>query len=364
MKDGYLYLIKKRIRKILEIKAIIKEWEYLTFPLGNKYYVIGTPEHSNVGDSAIAIAELLFLKRIIHNSARIKEISSNDVTKYHRLLEKRNDGTSYFFWHGGGNMGDLWFREEANRRKHIVGQYAVEPVIFPQTIYYSETPFGKKEREESIKIYNKPEITVIARETESYKIMKELYPEARILLTPDIVLSTSVKDYGVVPLARNGVLMVSRNDLEKSVEDLVWKELRSEFIWLGLSVRQTDMHSADLVTKENRMAVVRSKMQEFCGAQLVVTDRLHVMVFAAITGTACIVFSCNNHKSKGTDDWISYLDYIRFAETLEDAKTCIPDLLAMKNCKFDNSPLQPYFTELKEYIQHNLIVKGKPHRVR
>jgi pyruvyl transferase EpsI len=82
------------------------------------------------------------------------------------------------------------------------------------------------------------------------------------------------------------------------------------------------------------------------------------MVFAAITGTPCIVFNCNNHKIKGTYDWISYLDYIRFAETLEDAKTCIPDLLAMKNCTFDDRPLQPYFFELSEYIR-NMIVNGK-----
>ena len=66
--------------------------------------------------------------------------------------------------------------------------------------------------------------------------------------------------------------------------------------------------------------------------------------------TPCIAFSNNNHKVKGTYDWIRYLPYIKYAETIEEAEGYIPELLAMKNCRFDNTPLLPYFEKLKEVV--------------
>jgi pyruvyl transferase EpsI len=113
----------------------------------------------------------------------------------------------------------------------------------------------------------------------------------------------------------------------------------------------TVMHSEYKITKENRMKAVRNKMEEFAKSKLVITDRLHGMIFAAITETPCIVFSNYNHKVKGTYEWIKYLPYIKYIESVEEAKKYIPELLKMDNCKFDNKPLQPYFDKLAEVIQ-------------
>jgi pyruvyl transferase EpsI len=117
------------------------------------------------------------------------------------------------------------------------------------------------------------------------------------------------------------------------------------------------MYSECPITKENRDECVRKKMQEFCGAKLVITDRLHGMVFSAITGTPCIVFSNSNHKVKGTYDWISYLPYISYVDTAEQAKEAITKLLDMKDCFYDNEPLKPYFENLAKVVMKN--VNGK-----
>ena len=61
-------------------------------------------------------------------------------------------------------------------------------------------------------------------------------------------------------------------------------------------------------------------MQEFCDAKLVITDRLHGMIFAAISETPCIVFSNYNHKVGGTYEWIKQLPYIRYVENMGEAK--------------------------------------------
>lgn len=248
-------------------------------------------------------------------------------------------------------MGDQWFAEEVLRQEFIVKRLNSKPVIFPQTIFYSDTESGQEKLKASIPIYNNPNVTIVAREKQSFDILQKVYPSAKIPLTPDIVLSSTMDDYGVIPTERSGVLFVTRSDPEKAVSDSTWEALEKAAAEAGKDCRHTDMHSDIPVTKENRAECVRKKMQEFCGAELVITDRLHGMVFAALTGTPCIVFSNYNHKVKGTYDWISYLPYIRYVESVEEAERAIPELLAMKDCKFDNKPLTPYFEKLAEVIR-------------
>lgn len=197
-------------------------------------------------------------------------------------------------------------------------------------------------------------LTIVAREKKSLSIMKNMYPDTNILFTPDIVLSASMEVFGVEEQVRKGVLFCVRNDAEKLVDDTVWRTLEKIVFDYGKTCKKTDMYSDCPVTKKNRTECVRKKMQEFCGAELVITDRLHGMIFAAVTETPCIVFSNYNHKVKGTYDWISYLPYIKYAKTLEQAKKEIPVLLTIGSCKFDNEPLKPYFNKLAKIVNKRL----------
>ena len=119
----------------------------------------------------------------------------------------------------------------------------------------------------------------------------------------------------------------------------------------GEVYRYTDMYAPCAVTKDNRSQCVRDKLEELASARLVITDRLHGMVFAAITGTPCIVFSNYNHKVKGTYEWIRYLPYIRYAETAQEAQALLPELLEMGGQVYDNGPLQPYFEKLAGVVR-------------
>ena len=347
---GFLRRRKKAVSFLKSQKQKFRRWRYFNLPPGAKIFLTGTPEHNNIGDSAIVIAELLFIKSLLPEK-RVKEITvreqKQNLVPIRRIMTPRRR----LFWHGGGNMGDLWYNEEAFRRQYLIQKGAPDPIVFPQTIYYSDTPEGRIKMEESKEIYNKPEITVTARERTSYEIMRKLYPDANILLAPDIVLSAGMSDFGAVPAVRSGVLFVTRKDLERVVDESVWMDLEGHARALAYETRRTDMISDVCVTKENRAECVRRKMQEFCGAELVITDRLHGMVFAALTGTPCIAFGNNHHKVKGTYDWISYLPYIKFAENIEEARACMPTLLGMKDCHYDKTPLLPYFEELAAAVR-------------
>ena len=315
----------------------------------NTAFIIGSPVYSNLGDSAIFLAQ----NQMIENSGwRTKELTYREFYDFHnsvrRIIKKHNP----IFGMGGGNMGNQWPAEE-RIRIDIIHEFPENPIIiFPQTLYF----VGDIEAaiKDSKALYNRHrDLTIVAREQKSFELMTDFFPNAKLLLTPDIVLSTTLEDYGVIPETRSGVLFVTRSDPEKAVSDSTWEALEKAAAEAGKACRHTDMYSEIPVTKENRAECVRKKMQEFCGAELVITDRLHGMVFAALTGTPCIVFSNYNYKVKGTYDWISYLPYIRYVESVEEAEKAIPELLAMKDYKFDNTPLLPHFEKLAEIIKNH-----------
>lgn len=336
--------------KRLDYQRIRKLKKYLKYPRGRKAYVLGSPVYSNLGDSAILLAQIEFLRSAGWDRKRIKELTFREYYQDREIIRKSIHNNQPIYGLGGGNMGNQWPIEE-KFRYDLMDDFPNNPIIiFPQTIFF--LPNSKEAELKSISYYNgRNEFTIVAREEKSLGIMRNLYPDATILFTPDIVLSVAMETFGAVGQERKGVLFCVRSDAEKSIDDNIWIELEESLDSLGAKHRRTDMYSDCSVTKDNRAECVRKKMQEFCGAELAITDRLHGMIFAAITGTPCIVFSNYNHKVKGTYDWISYLPYIRYVETVDQAKAAISELLAMKNCRFDNEPLKPYFEKLAEVVK-------------
>lgn len=327
-------------------------WKYITFPFGRKVYILGTPTHTNIGDSAIVLAEKRFLRSAGIEENRIIELTALQLCQDGKFLARYIGRRYLLCWHGGGNMGNQWRNEEILRRD-VMARFPNNPtLVFPQTIYYTPDESGQLEQHQSVPIYNgKKNLTLVAREQTSCKIMEQLYPDTPLLLTPDIVLSATMETFGVEQGDRDGVLLCMRSDAERSMTEEDRDAVEAALQEQGFSYRETDMYCKEVVTKENRSDQVRKKMLEFVHAKLVITDRLHGMVFAAITGTPCIVFSNYNHKVRGTYEWIKYLPYIRYAETVTDVERYLPELLEMENCRFDNTPLLPYFEKLAQVVK-------------
>ena len=218
-------------------------------------------------------------------------------------------------------MGNQWPEEELFRHK-LIKDFPNNPIIiFPQTIFYLN---GKNDgiKEKSIKLYNNhPNLTLVAREQKSFEIMKELYPNCKVLLVPDIVLSSYKNDFGVTASERNGILLCLRSDAERKINDSETDKIIEYLNNQKLDFRKTDMYSDCEVTKENRTECVRKKMQEFCGAKLVITDRLHGMIFAAISETPAIVIGNYNHKVRSSFEWIKSLPYIKYADSVDKVLT-------------------------------------------
>lgn len=328
-------------------------WKHLNTPFGKKVYIFGTPTHTNLGDSAIVLAQMQFLVRCGIPKERIKELTMNEYNADEAFVSRYTSAKGLIAQLGGGNMGNQWLEEEYLHRRLLLNHTRNPEIIFPQTIHYLDDEKSVREKENSVAVYNgRKQLILIAREQISHNSMVSLYPDTRVLLTPDIVLSCEAASFGVEPQAReNNVMLCFRSDAEKMMTDEQQADLERFVEKKVVAIVRTDMHATSTVTKENRFKLVRDKMQEFASSKLVITDRLHGMIFAAITGTPCIAFGNYNHKVKGTYEWIKYLPYIRYVESVEEAKQVFPELLEMKDCQYDNTPLQPYFDQIKEVVK-------------
>ncbi len=313
--------------------------------------ILGSPVYGNYGDSAILLAQIDFLRDALSTGCLPTEITYDEYYKYRSQLRSVLKPSQPLFCMGGGNMGNQWEREEKLRYDVLSDFPKNRVLVFPQTIFFSNTGHPDYTPERAHLSYNgRDGLILTAREEESFSQMKELFPDTKIILVPDIVLWETMDRFGAVPQERSGVMICRRFDCEAAISDAAWNRIEHSISAMGLNLRWTEMDSEKGIGKDLRSELVRRKMQEYCSAALVVTDRLHGMVFSALTGTPCIVFGNYNHKIHGTYEWIKYLPYIRYAESVEEAEQFIPELLAMKDCQYDNTPLMPYFEQLKEVV--------------
>lgn len=316
----------------------------------NRIFIIGTPDHDNLGDQAIAYAEYKILKRYFKDY-EIKEISTLDIADHLKALEKNTIKHDIFALQGGGNMGDEYLWEEEARRKIISKFPNNKIVIFPQTIYFKDNLKGKKQFKITKKIYNKHKhLTIVAREKTSYNIMKDAFVNNNVILTPDVVMYLN----GTYPLyERKGALLCIRNDREGILSEDKKNEIRDILKRSFIDISNIDTLAEYWVDKDQRKKELNKKWSEFKKSKLVITDRLHGMIFSAITSTPCIVLSNYNYKVKDTYKWLENLNYIKFCENIDEIDKYIEELKNIKVIPYDNSFAKKYYKQIIDSMKES-----------
>lgn len=344
MSKDILYHLRKLHGRIHEFCTIA--WPVIEQRIRNPkaVFLVLTPEHGNLGDHAIAYAEAKMLKAA--DIAYIELTNETLINLFSADWLKVMNGRPILI-NGGGNLGTLWFDVERVTRKIISGNQKSPIYIFPNTFYYENSPWGKKELEKSIQIYGQhPNLHIYARDCVSFDAMSQIYRNVK--LVPDMVLSL---DETSERQQRNGCLLCLRSDCEKTRTDEEEKEIFHQATTLfGEDVRYTDMRVNHRIPIESRETELSQKFEEFRGASLVITDRLHGMIFCAITGTPCIALDSKSPKLRGCYEWIRHLDYIKFVDRPEDITLQYSSISSGPHV-FDNSHLTHYYKELAEDIE-------------
>lgn len=313
-----------------------------------KFILVGTPLHGNLGDQAISLAEYEYLKKNFSDRLII-EIPRYYFELFEEQLKKYIKKSDVILIPGGGFLGTLWIAEEYFVRK-IIQQYPRNPiVIFPQTVFYAKDENARLELKRSEEIYNKHEkLYICAREKFSFEFMKEHYNQCKIIFVPDIVLYLADK-LEIGAEMREGVSFCFRKDKEKQIDDGEINLLKKIVENIGETVTVTDTVVKYNVYKENREEELGKIWEKFSLSKLVVTDRLHGMVFSVITGTPCIVFRNCNYKVEGVYEWIKELDYVQLVNDVEEFEMALKNLYNQKNMiKID---LEEKFAPLTDSIR-------------
>ncbi len=143
------------------------------------------------------------------------------------------------------------------------------------------------------------------------------------------------------------MLLCFRDDLEKTSDlSIVIEQLKAENIDSDL----TDTVISGYINPAQREMVVRQKLNEFSQYSLVICDRLHAMIFSAITLTPCIAFDNVSKKVSGVYEWLHDLDYIKCIQSDSFDITLVKEMLQVKPI-FDNVKFMENFKPLEETIK-------------
>lgn len=303
MLDGLKKYIKKKL-------ALYNLHKILVNTKDRKVIYIGSPLHGNIGDHAISISVMNIFKELKQTVIEIPgewyRLCSDKVKKY------INDDDVIFIT-GGGFIGNLWLNEEEMIIDILRSFKNNKVVILPQTIYFkNDDSFSNEYKKLKEAINNHNNLYLCCREEMSYKYCKENFKVKNLLLFPDLVLSLNYE----TKYERNNILMVMRKDKEKIfssniIENIISKEYKIE---------TTDTVCNMNIKLHDREDILNAKLNEFAKSKLIITDRLHGMIFAAITSTPCIAFDNLSKKVSGVYHWLKKLDYIVFCDDIKAFK--------------------------------------------
>lgn len=313
-------------------------------------YLVFTPEHGNLGDQAICLATERMLRQLNINYI---EISIGQIESLYASGNLNVMNGFPILISGGGNMGSLYPWFETLYKKIVEDNPLSNIVIMPNTVYYDQTDLSKQEFEKSKLTFNRRDnVLVCVRENVSYEFLKGQFNN--LMLCPDMVLSLNAS---AEKTDRKGCILCLRSDREclldeeekKHIYDQVTKEFKS-------CVIKTDMYSERIILREQRETEVEKKLALFRRAELVITDRLHAMLFCVITGTPCIVVNSKSPKMKGCFEWIKDLGYIRFANDLSQIISIYHEI-DKKDNSYNEIIFEQYFNLLKKKIKQYSLRK-------
>ena len=302
----------KRLRQkvnscILRVKARIKLGQLLrNIPKeGRRVFMLATPTHGNLGDQAIVYAEKKMLTNYFEPKSII-EVANEFYLLFPKVIQRVVDEEDLIVIDGGGNLGTLWKNEDGKITDIISRFYKNDIIIFPQTCYYENNDESRRRIEKNRRVYAKAKkLKVMLRDWASYQFFLSSFQGTKVYYGPDIVLSLQVP---MIERDRNGALFCYRGDIEERREnDSLKNRIQQALVNRGYRIQETSMCVDDSIGEKNREQRLREKLHEFASAEIVATDRLHAMLFCAITGTPCIAMDNVSNKVSGAYEWIKGL---------------------------------------------------------
>ena len=273
-----------------------------------KLALVDFPDHSNVGDSAIWLGEMAYLRKSGRLPAYYSAIADFDDDACRAAV-----GGGAILIHGGGNMGTLWPKHEAFRL-HLLRTHRGRPIIqMPQSIHYAD-PAAATEMAEAIRAHG--QFTLLVRDARSLAFAEQ-YFDCAIRLCPDaaLMLGRQQRAPAAVP-----VFALLRTDHERVGGDMAlpagvvaddWlEEDAAQKRRLRLSLKLGRLFTRDPMAqraaRQRRLAEWRLQrgLAMLSTGELVVTDRLHAHILSLLLDIPHVLLDNSYGKVAGfADQW-------------------------------------------------------------
>lgn len=294
-----------------------------------KLALVDFPDHSNVGDSAIWLGEMAYLRKSGRLPAYYSAIADFDDAACRAAI-----GGGAILIHGGGNMGTLWPKHEAFRL-HLLRTHRGRPIIqMPQSIHYAD-PAAATEMAEAIRAHG--QFTLLVRDARSLAFAEQHF-DCDIRLCPDaaLMLGRQRRDPATAP-----VFALLRTDHERAAgettlpagvvaddwldEDAGQKRRLRLSLKLGRLFTRDPM--AQRAARQQRLAEWRFRrgLAMLSAGELVVTDRLHAHILSLLLDIPHVLLDNSYGKVAGfADQWTGdYAGLMRATDRSEAFATAL-----------------------------------------
>lgn len=346
--DSFFTKIKNHLRDF-QIKRNLRKKLNVDIPI---FIILGYPHYGNLGDRALAFGEERFIKIYFPEYKIVKvDMSEFFLLKKLKKFIKPNDIVGL---QAGGNIGSLYPGIHKEQEKALANLNEKKVFIFPQTFLYNKGTEGNQLLVKTKKVYRTMnKFLIFVRDSSSYNFINQNMPFVNVELEPDMALMLANFNIYSKEELRDGALILLRNDSEQTLKDdeydKVLQYLNQKFNH-NLIQSDTHVYYDDLNNKKAKERLKNLFNKMLC-KKLVVTDRLHGMIFAAITGTPCVVLKSKSPKIQGVYKWIEDCKYIELIENVNNLDKAVEKVLQVENKRIKTDKLNKEFNDMAEKIK-------------
>lgn len=308
---------------------------------GEPVALLDHPSHTNAGDTLIYAGERAYLDRL---GVPVRYLT--DHVRYSADELRRRHPEGIILLHGGGNLGDRW-PDMQRFRERVIKDFPDRSIVqLPQSMEFRDPARLEKAR----KIFGThPALTILLRETPSFEAGQKAFSGNDVVYCPDAAFGVGYLE----PLQKpqHDVVMVLRRDSEavergigsaipgakvmdwdlSGASYLAWKALS---IHKGLTKRfgENIPHLYPVIEREFaartslNMTMARRMISS---GRILVTDRLHATVFAALTRRPAVCLDNVYGKiSSIYREYLHALPGIKYVNSAEEARQAVEVELA------------------------------------
>ena len=315
------------------------------------------PLHNNYGDEAILLSTKQFLKDYFPDIKQII-INAKQFLNNLNLIKYIVNNNDIIIISGGGYFGlyDRIVREQVTIVKNFPNN---QIIFFPCSIF--DNPKKRKKYYYFLKVFHQhPNLTFFIRDKISFDVSKKLFQKTSIYKVPDIVTRLNLNFLNNISNNRNGILLILRKDelLLNDENHKFIKKISSKYFNKD-EMKEIDSNKFRIPKGSDKLKETINFIKLIKSKKLVITDRLHGMIFSIITGTPNIVFGNNYHKVESAyNSWFNNISYSFFIqkEEIENKleKTIVKIINSNNNNNYKSKIFQNYYILMRDIINSKI----------